>query len=529
METGSDIAVVLGAIAPAEATDAEMDPGLREAQRLLDAESSVLTASWKVDIPSMRVQWSPENHTIYGTDPETFVPTLESINDAYHPGDRERIAQTAGRWIEDGRPFSVLARVVRTTGEVRVVEFRGWVETDEDGNPIALQGTTTDLTRVVTSRRDREALGEQRDMILRAAGDAICGLDRDGRVTFSNPALLNLLGRDEPRVVGMRLHDLVHRDPLGAEYHPLAQCAFTRRGGEPSRRTDTAFHRSDGTRLQVSYVEVSVENDRFDGTVLSLRDVTDSRETARRLSDSLEQNKNLSAQRGALLRDLVAAEENERSRIAADLHDDTAQTLSAVALRLAGAAAAARDEDAAAALVDAEYHVRAATMRMRFLLFELLPPVTETDLRVAVEAYCELLFPSAGIAYEVSGEAQNVPIDVFMLAYRLIQEILRNVLKHSEASCTQVDLVCEGEELTVRVRDDGVGFDPDATGTAMSAGLRIVRQRAQAAGGSAEMETGDSCQGTLITLRLPLGSGVVRRRGTVHRDPLRLADREQAA
>ena len=481
---------------PTPGQSAEVDPEFFELERLLVADEYMLCGSWTLGLSDNSVHWSPENHAIYGTDPATFVPTLPAIHRLIDPRDRARMAAMAAAWRADTKPFNMLARITCPSGEMRVIEIRGWVQQDGAGLAIGAHGTTTDVTEVVAERRSREAVSEQRDVILRAAGDGICGLDRQGQVTFSNPAMVELLGRPAQEVDGLRLHDLVHRDAAGTEAHDLAQCPYFQPDDALIPVIDSAFRRADGSLLHVSCIRVAVDNERFGGSVISVRDVTERIETLRRIE-------RLSAERAELLRSLVAAEENERSRIAADLHDDTVQTLSALSLRLERATAAAQDADSRLLLAGVEDNVRAATTRMRFLLFELLPPVTERDLRTAITAYCELLFLDAGVDYEVSGDPTDIPIDTYLLAYRLIQGALRNVRKHAQASMVHVVLESDGVELVARVCDDGVGFGADTSALTGSVVGGMAR-RAQAAGGSLERSPPSSCTGASITLRLPL-------------------------
>src|ERR1700761_7934828 len=92
------------------------------------------------------------------------------------------------------------------------------------------------------------------------------------------------------------------------------------------------------------------------------------------------------------LSDAMAAEEGARARIAADIHDDTIQTLGAVALNLQNARDETADDRARAALDAASWHVRDAANRLRRVMFELMPPMGCSDLRAALEAYCSVLF-----------------------------------------------------------------------------------------------------------------------------------------
>ena len=141
------------------------------------------------------------------------------------------------------------------------------------------------------------------------------------------------------------------------------------------------------------------------------------------------------------LSDAMAAEEGARARIAADIHDDTIQTLGAVALSLQNARDDAADPDARAALDAASWHVRDAANRLRRVMFELMPPLISTDLRGALEAFCEVLFAGSGMACEVAGEVpETLDPEVGAVAYRVAQEAARNALRHSGGTHVRVAL-----------------------------------------------------------------------------------------
>jgi signal transduction histidine kinase len=206
------------------------------------------------------------------------------------------------------------------------------------------------------------------------------------------------------------------------------------------------------------------------------------------------------------LSDAMAAEEGARARIAADIHDDTIQTLGAVALSLQNARDDTADAGAQAALDAAAWHVRDAAERLRRVMFELMPPLSSSDLRGALEAYCSVLFAGSGMAYEVAGDGpEALDSDVGAVAYRVTQEAVRNAVRHSGATQVRVTLEHAGDELVVSVSDDGVGLGEYGPDFPDHAGLRIIDQRAGAVGGSVAFETGLDGRGTSVVVSIPLG------------------------
>jgi PAS domain S-box-containing protein len=463
---------------------------------------------WQVDFALERSYWSPEVYAIFGETPASFDPTFENVVGRMDPADGTLLAAQLEGWRAAPAVFACSYRVIRPTGEMRVMEVRGWVEADGNGNGSSLVGIARDITELVLIRRERERLSRQQSMILQASGDGICGLDTDGRISFCNPALKALMQRESECLIGRTLHDLLHRDADGAEVHLARDCPFHGGVTGPSSATDTDFHRADGSRIEVAYVMVGVDEGDLRGTVVSYRDVTARRAAARLLQTSLQQVQSLSAQRGALLKHLAEAEERERLRIAADIHDDTIQSLGAVALRL-GSARGRLDAgvDAGQVLLDAEREVRNVAESLRGLMFELMAPDAGDDLRAAVVSYCEVLFRDSAMRHEVVGEVRLLATERYLLAYRLIQEALRNALHHSQGTRVRVTMQATSSELVIRIADDGVGMDGE-TGPIDTppthAGLRIVRQRTEAAGGVASFGPGIDGRGSGIEVRLPL-------------------------
>jgi signal transduction histidine kinase len=464
---------------------------------------SAVTGAWRLELSPDALWWSPEMYEIFGVEPTTFSPSLESVYELMEPDSTARLMEQVERWREQPLPFAEAYRILRPDGDLQLVEVRGWTDVDDELRPRGILGTCRDVTGDEMSRRERLRLAQQQALILRAAGDGICGLDDDGRVSFCNPALGTLMRREGQPLTGQRLHDLVHHDIGGRPVHPLAECPFRSPDAARMSATDTQFHRGDGSRIEVGFVLTAVEEEIWRGAVISFRDITAARAASRLLHTSLQQVHSLSAQRAALLKALTDAEERERLRIAADIHDDTIQALGAVALRLSRAGEGADNDHDRDLLADGEIEVRGVADRLRKLMFELMPPLAGRDLRSSVETYCAVAFAETLIEYEIVGELDGLSSDRSLVAYRLIQEALRNALKHSHATRVQVSLEQTASELRFRVSDDGVGMGAGET-PPTHAGLRIVRQRVEADGGSAHFGRGLDDRGSSIELRLPL-------------------------
>ena len=208
-----------------------------------------------------------------------------------------------------------------------------------------------------------------------------------------------------------------------------------------------------------------------------------------------------------LLAELVAAEEETRRRIAADIHDDTAQVVAAAGLRIDALAADLEDPAARETALNARQALAEANRRLRRLLFELRPPaLDEAGLGAALELYLTDSFAHDGFDWRVENRLEDEPTpEVRAILYRVALEALTNVRKHAQASLVEVLLERRGVGVAVRIRDDGTGFilpEPDAPPEPGHFGLVSMRERAEAAGGRFAMTSAPG-EGTTVDFWMP--------------------------
>jgi signal transduction histidine kinase len=188
-------------------------------------------------------------------------------------------------------------------------------------------------------------------------------------------------------------------------------------------------------------------------------------------------------ERGKLLAHMVDAQEDERRRIALDVHDDYLQALTAVRMQLErlrdGLDPPAQRESAARLVKD----VAATTERMRGLVFDLRPPALDwAGVASALRLYLEETNERFDLGFKLDSRLEaEPPPEVRVIAYRIAQEAITNVVKHAQASSVDVSLAARDGGVHVTVRDDGCGIE--RAPSSRSFGLAAMRERAEAAGG----------------------------------------------
>lgn len=211
-----------------------------------------------------------------------------------------------------------------------------------------------------------------------------------------------------------------------------------------------------------------------------------------------------------LSRELLRAQDEERRRIAKDLHDTTAQELAAALLSLdslrtdlAGRPEAIRRLDDGLGLLEK------SVSDIRTLSYVLHPPGLDTGLASAIRLYVDGFARRTGIriSLDLDDRLDHLPTEARLKLLRVCQEALGNVARHSRSPTVAIRLVCDDTAIRLEVRDAGVGMPPDAlerpgeTGSVVGVGLPAMRERLQQIGGRFEIDSGR--HGTTVRAILP--------------------------
>lgn len=201
---------------------------------------------------------------------------------------------------------------------------------------------------------------------------------------------------------------------------------------------------------------------------------------------------------------LVRAQEEERGRIARDLHDGIGQTLAALTLTLDAAATSDDPTDSAAALGRGRELAREALADTRLAAERVRPPrLAERGLASALQAMTSTPGALVDVAIEPAADVRIDPPDAEVDAYRIAQEAVRNAVQHSAASRIAVTLTRTATGLRLEVVDDGAGFDQSAVDP-RRLGLVGMCERATAIGGELEIVS-EVGRGTRVVLAIPAG------------------------
>ncbi|HXF65135.1 MAG TPA: PAS domain S-box protein [Burkholderiales bacterium] len=351
--------------------------------------------------------------------------------------------------------------------------------------------------------------GERLRGIIASAMDAIITVDEDQNIVLFNEAAEKIFRCRAAEAVGCPL------DRFIPERFRAAHREHVRRFGETGQTTRTmgarlALYglRADGEEFPIdaSISQITTGGRKFYTVIL--RDITERRRAEQALERSYEELRELSAA-------MNEVREAERMRIARELHDELAQWLTALKMDVSWLAS--RLPKSEAPLLEKTEKMKAlvdsTVMAVRRIAADLRPVMLDDlGLVPAVEHLLHELSQRTGLLVALDADPDGFDFgEPFATSvYRMVQEALTNVARHAAATEVRVLMRREGENLVVRVRDNGRGYDPQVAARRKSYGLLGIRERARTLGGDARiarLEEG----GTLVEIVIPAARYRARR------------------
>ncbi|MBE0636261.1 response regulator [Candidatus Bipolaricaulota bacterium] len=205
----------------------------------------------------------------------------------------------------------------------------------------------------------------------------------------------------------------------------------------------------------------------------------------------------------------LASEENERKRLARDLHDLVGQNLTVLGIAIQRLAAKCVTEEARSILDDAQTLLYETVERVHNVMSELRPPVLDDyGIASAIRWYAEQFAERTGLPITVEGVDLSGHLDanVETALYRVTQEAVTNIVRHAQASKADINVTSDQKAVRIVISDDGIGFDPDhirEPGSAGGWGHIGMRERIELIGGSLSIESARG-RGTRVVMEVPL-------------------------
>jgi PAS domain S-box-containing protein len=465
--------------------------------RLRLAMESGKSVGWDRDVKTGRDTLFGDLQSMYGIPSEVYDGYVEDFYRYLHPEDQGRVLEAIDDAMLTQKPYAADFRILWSDGTLRWVAAKGKFYYSPEGEPERMLGTAVDITERKLMEVDLLESKERLRLAAQAGKMFAYEWDVDTDVVIRSEEATQILGLtgESITVTHRQVLACVHPEDRAKLISSIA--ALTPEG--PNIQFSGRFLRPDGSKLWLERTGRAF----FDGQGRMVRmigmiaDVTE-----RKLAEEA-----LSKVGGRL----IEAHEEERSRIARDLHDDIGQRLALLANNLAlmeqdppdsAAEIRNRTQEHLRRVHEISADVQAMSHRLHSSKLRYLGIVA------AAKSFCQELAEQHKVEIDFTHAdiPPTVPEEISLCLFRVMQEALQNAVKHSGMRHFEVDLRGASDGIHLTVHDAGHGFDPGIVTDNRGLGLISMQERVNLVKGTVSIES-RPMHGTVIHARLPLSSG----------------------
>jgi len=476
-------------------------------ERLRLAQQAARIGTFEWNIRTGVNTWTPELEAMYGLLPGGFGGTQIAFENLVHPDDRARLIELDEWALRTGQPTKGEWRVVWTDGSVHWIAGRWQVYMNESGEPARMVGINIDIT-------DRKQAEE-------AMRGMNCALEGKTAMLQAREELLRVFVKNVPAAVAMLdrdMHYLQVSDRWCTDYLPgIAQILgrshyeifpdmperwkeVHRRAleGETLRADEDRWDGRDGTHWARWEVRPWKTPEGTVGGILILaEDITRRKQMEEALSD--------------MSRKLIESQEQERSRIGRELHDDINQRLAMLAMELDQlqgnpSEVQSRVHRLREQTIEISSDVQALSHELHSSKLEYLGVVS------GIKNWCKEFAARQKMEIEFKDDVSSaLPFEVGLCLFRVLQEALHNSVKHSGVKRIEVKLAEHSNQVHLSVSDLGTGFDVEVAKRHGGLGLTSMQERVRLVNGTIEIQS-TPLNGTTVRVRVPIKSEYAERR-----------------
>jgi PAS domain S-box-containing protein len=480
---------------------------LRKQEALLaQAERLANLGSWEGNFKNRWARWSDNLFRILGLEPNSAPVNLESAYQYIHPDDQARVRADVESAVRENREYENVTRHLLPDGRIRFLHSRGIPVKDEKGEVVGLIGASQDITeqrQAQLALQESERLARLRlaelDQIYKTAPVGLCFVDTNLRYVRINEVLAAMNGRPASDHIGRTIREVI--PDMANEIEALYRRVFD--SGEPLiavelQRPGNAAIRP-GRCADVSLYPLKNESGSILGFNVVVQDITARKQAENTL-------RSLSAR-------LLHLQDEERRRIARELHESTAQDLAALRMCLGEIQRTEKSLGRAAQeIIQQCLQISDKVIgEVRTLSYVLHPPfLEEAGLKMVVPWFAAGFSERSGIQVDLdlSEDLRPLPPGYETALFRIMQESLMNVHRHSGSYWASVRIVRNDRQVLMEIQDRGRGLPaPAKRGPSreshMGVGISGMRERVKELGGTCVVES-EPGHGVTVRVVLPL-------------------------
>lgn len=388
---------------------------------------------------------------------------------------------------------------VAKDGRRRLISWSGSVSW-KDGGANSVIGTGVDVTDRQDAMERARKCQATADALLEGAAQAILACDSEGRIVMANPAAGRMFRRSHEELASQSIEALIPERLRAAHQSYMERWFADPNNHLIARGRELVGLRHDGSEFPI---EVNLSYIAAGDSPLCLAFISDIAERKRNQRLLLEYQNQLQRLTGALL----SAQENANREVARELHDVFSQELAVIGMEISHLREKAEGAGVAKKLADLGSRIGRLSKDLHRASRELHPSILEElGLEAALQQECATFRQTHRIPaqFMAANIPREIPREVALCLYRVAQESLRNVQKHSASPDVRVELEGKAGGIELRIEDEGDGFDLDAALKKGGLGLISMEERLRLVDGRLNVQT-EPGEGTIVTAFAPLG------------------------
>jgi PAS domain S-box-containing protein len=395
--------------------------------------------------------------------------------------------------------------IIRPDGEKRFLQITGISHTDKDGNFIGTFGVFHDITELKKTERARKiaedalrASEEYFREVIENSSDIIIILDRRGTIRYVSPSVDRFLGYCPHEMTGKNTFRFIHPADVARAIAVFSQAILQK--DSVISNTFRIKHKDGTDRVLEGIGRNLLDHSSIGGFLMNVHDVTEKWKADAALRESRDQLRILAAR-------LETVREKERKHIAHEMHEEFGQILSAIKLQMSGLSKRySRDDVYVAGVNELLGFIDEAIHSVRKISTELRPGVLDLlGLTVAIEWQAKEFTKQFNIACSVDVPKESIPLEEksSLILFRILQDALKNVAEHAQATHVRVHLRADAERVELLIEDNGIGVSEEQLKNPSSFGFVLMKERAISIGGTAEIKTAEG-NGTAVLIHIPV-------------------------
>ena len=451
-------------------------------ERLHLAIDSGSAGGWDYDLKTGKNVWFGKAHAQLGMTPDETSGSRKEFWDRVHEDDREHLRHAMREAKDKHEEFSEDFRVVWRDGTIHWLRSRGRFHYAANGVAERSLGMSLDITE----RKMAEDKLREYERAVEGSEEMICVVDREYRYLIANNQFLKTRNMTSEQVVGHFAHEVLNKGFFESVVKPKLDECFQ---GKVVRYETKYNYPEIGERdIFISYFPIEGANG-IDRVACILQDITDQKRAEETLA--------------GMTRKLIDSQEQERVRIARELHDDINQRIVLVTIELeqlqqSPSEVESRVQELRKSMAELSNDVQALSHDLHSSKLEYLGVVA------GMKSWCTEFAARQKMEIDFKSDVPSAPpLDVGLSLFRVLQEALHNSAKHSGVRRVEVRLHKGSNEIHLTISDLGKGFEVEAALQGSGLGLTSMRERVRLVNGTFSIQS-KPMSGTTIHVRVPL-------------------------